>query len=80
MPPPARVVAVAPREPVVPVLSRVVLLRLPVPAGLHPPREPAAPLRAQLPVLEGLVREPVVLVELLLSRQSCSAAMAGTTP
>jgi hypothetical protein len=74
---------VAPPEPVVPVLARVVLSRLPVPVGPKPLRKPAAPLQSQLPGQEDLALEPagpVVPVELLLSRRSFSAVMAGITP
>jgi len=70
-----------------PVVLAPVHLALPVrrldPAGPHPLREPAAPLLAQLPVpavLADLVLEPAVPVQLLLSRQSLSAATARSSP
>ena len=80
----AALVAVVPREPgepvrSQPVLARLVLERLRVPAEPRPLREPAALLLSQLPVPEDLVVEAAVPVERLLSRQSFSAAMAGTT-
>ena len=84
---------VAPREPVVPALVPVVLAQVLVQAQLlpHPqlsvlarrPRESELPAAVQLPVvlvvLAQLVVEPAVPVELPLSRQSFSAAMAGNT-
>ena len=82
----AALAAVVPREPAVLVQARVVLARLaalvaqrPVPAVPHPLRAPAAPLLAQLPALVHGVVEPAAAVELLLSRQSSSAAMARST-
>jgi hypothetical protein len=82
-------------EPVVPVRARLVLVRRPVPADLllrlavlvpvhlavlvHRP-VPADPLLEGRPVLAHLVLEAAVPVELLLSRQSFSAAMARSTP
>ena len=55
------------------------LVQRPVLAVPHPLREPVAPLLAQLPVLVHRVVEPAAPVELLLSRQSSSAAMARIT-
>ena len=88
-------VPVVPQEPADPVRARValalvvlaqvfpahsaVLAQRPAPADLHPPRQPAAPVRVQLPVLAHQVLEPVVPVEPLRSRQSSSAAMARST-
>ena len=78
-----------------PVRARLVLVRQPVladlllrPAVLVPAPlavlvqrpVPADPLLAERPVLAHLVLEPAVPVELLLSRQSFSAAMARSTP
>ena len=81
----------APREPVVLALVPVVVVaQALVQAQLHP--QPQLPVLAQrrreselqlpvvLVVLAHLVVEPAVPVELPLSRQSCSAAMAGSTP
>jgi hypothetical protein len=56
--------------------------------ALAPPVLPRVPVRARWQVVVGLARLPVVahrVVEAavpvqLLSRQSCSAAMAGSTP
>ena len=79
----------APREPVVPALVPVVLAQVLVQAQLLP--QPQLPVLAQrgreselqLPVvlvlLAHLVVEPAVAVQ-LLSRQSFSAARAGSTP
>ena len=82
-----------PAEPALP--ARRVQARQPVLAGLLlrlavlPPTHlavlvrqpvPADPLREGRPVLAHLVLESAVAVDLLLSRQSCSAAMAGITP
>ena len=65
----AALVAVVRREPAVPVAARLALpAQLPVPADPHPPREPAAPLLAQLVVVVHQVVEPAVAVQLLLSR------------
>jgi hypothetical protein len=60
------------------------LVQLPLPARLlsakaHLPVL-VPPVLAGLPVLAHLVVEPAVAVELLLSPQSCSAAMARSTP
>src|SRR6476620_10724644 len=52
------------------------LVQRPVPAVPHPRREPAAPPLAQLLVLVHRVLEPAAQLQLLLSRQSFSAAMA----
>ena len=79
----AALVAVVPREPVV--RARLVLAHLAVLLAQrqvlvpHPLRERVAPLLAQLPVLVHRVVEPAAPVELLLSRQSSSAAMARST-
>ena len=71
----AALAAVVRREPAVPVAARLALpAQLPVPADPHPLREPVAPLLAQLPVRVHRVVEPEAPVELLLSRQSSSAA------
>ena len=81
----AALVAVVPREPAVPVRARLVVARLallvqrPVPAVLHPLREPAAPLLARLLVVVHGVVEPAAPLPLLLSRPSSSAAMARST-
>ena len=81
----AAVGAQVPQEPAVPVRARLVLVRQPVLAELllrsavllqRP--VPADPLLAERPVLAHWVR--AVPVEPLLSRQSFSAAMAGSTP
>ena len=74
-------VAAAPREPVVPVPARrLVLARLPVQA--RRPRQAELPALVPL-VLAHLVVEPVAAAEHLLSRlnrQSFSAAMARSSP
>ena len=80
----AALVAVVPRELAARarlVLAHwaVLLVQRPVLAVPHPLREPVAPLLAQLPVLVHRVVEPAAPVELLLSRQSSSAAMARIT-
>jgi hypothetical protein len=80
----AAVGAQVPQEPAVPVPARPVLKRQPVLAELllwsavllqRP--APAYPLREVRPVLALLV--PAVPLDPLLSRQSFSAAMAGST-
>jgi hypothetical protein len=73
----AVLVALVPRERVVPVLARRVLERRPVLADLVP--GPAVLVPADLAVLEDLVLEPAVPVPLLLSRRSFSAAMASSS-
>jgi hypothetical protein len=81
----AALVAVVPREPAVPVRARLVVARVallvqrPVPADPHPRRERAAPLLAQRPVPVHEVAEPAAALELLLSRQSSSAALARSS-
>jgi hypothetical protein len=81
----AALVAVVPREPAVPVRARVLpdlvvlLLQRPVAAVRHPLREPAAPLLARPLGLGDWVHEPAAQVQLLLSRQSFSAAMARSS-
>ena len=84
--------AQVPEEPAVPGRERLVLVRRPVladllavlvPARLAVPVQrpvPADPFLEERPVLAHLVLEPAVPVELLLSRQSFSAAMARSTP
>jgi hypothetical protein len=82
-------------EPAVPVQLRLVLVRQPVPADLplrlagrvpaHSAvllqrRVPADSLLEERPGLAHLVLEPAAPVDLLLSRQSFSAAMARSTP
>jgi hypothetical protein len=59
-------------EPALPALPPPVLARLPVVVPLVLARLPA--------VAAHLAVEPGVPVELLPSRQSCSAAMAGSSP
>ena len=80
--------AQVPEEPAVPVRARRVLVRRRVPLAALVPAHlavlvqrplPADPL-AQRPVLADLVLGPAVPVELLLSRQSSSAATARSTP
>ena len=89
---PAALAAQVPEEPAVPVRARLVLVRQPVLADLLfrlavlvparlavlvPRRVPADPRPEERPVLAHLAAVPV---ELLLSRQSFSAAMARSTP
>ena len=81
----AALVAVMPREPAVPVPARLVVARLALlvqrrgPAVPPPRREQEAPLLAQRPAVVDPVVGPAALVQLLLSRQSFSAAMARST-
>ena len=56
-----------------PLLARLLLV-----ARAHPASVVVA--QAQGPVVADLVVAPAVPLEQLLSRQSCSAAMAGSTP
>ena len=72
--------AVAPREPVVPALVVQVVLVVPVLLPLEPQHPALVPLvPPPLPLLALVVVEPAVAVQ-LLSRQSFSAAMAGSSP
>ena len=86
--------AQVPEEPAVPVPARVVLvepvpadlllrLAVPVPVPVHLAVLVQRPLpreRGRRPALALWVLDPAVPVELLLSRQSFSAAMARSTP
>ena len=74
VPVPARLLVLALAQVLAHRVQLPLLARLPVLAKAHPP------VPALRSVVVGLVVEAAVAVELLLSRQSFSAAMARNTP